>query len=143
MDSFKKAKIIKWLNYSQYFLISISCTLILVYEISVLVDKYLEKNTGTGDLFVKFDVCKSRISKRLYFCIVQADKYVHISKTPFPDLTICPTNPYKEEVLIKNGITNREDYRWNAKWNSNDSSISPKQLFESIGKANHLDNLLN
>ena len=55
MDSFKKAKIIKWLNYSQYFLISISCTLILVYEISVLVDKYLEKNTGTGGFNEKFD----------------------------------------------------------------------------------------
>ena len=55
MDSFKKAKIIKWLNYSQYFLIFITCTLILVYEISVMVDKYLEKNTGTGGFNVKFD----------------------------------------------------------------------------------------
>ena len=77
------------------------------------------------------------------YCIIQADKYVHISKTPFPDLTICPTNPYKEELLIKNGIASREEYRWDAKWNSNDSSVLPKQLFNSIGNSNLHHNLLS
>ena len=63
-----------------------------------------------------------------------ADKYVHVSQTSFPELSVCPSLPYKEHILMKNGITSREDIRWEAKWISNDSSLSAQKFYEKVGE---------
>ena len=61
-----------------------------------------------------------------------ADKYVHVSKTAFPELTICPANPYKLNVLQANGINTRNDLRFGSKWISNDTTKSPSDFYNEI-----------
>ena len=72
------------------------------------IEKYLNKNTGT------------------------ADKYVHVSKTSFPELTICPTYPYKLENLQSNGIAARNKIQFGASWISNNTNITPQSLYQGI-----------
>ena len=71
---------LKWVKHTQYLIIFMLCWGFLVYEIFCAFEKYLEKDTGT------------------------ADEYVLNTKTKFPALTICPSLPYKEEILHRNGI---------------------------------------
>ena len=71
---------LKWVKHAQYLIIFLLCWGFLVYEIFCAFEKYLEKDTGT------------------------ADEYVLNTKTKFPALTICPSSPYKEEILHRNGI---------------------------------------
>lgn len=97
--------IIKRIQYAAIFTI---CTLVLLIQVAKCVDKYLNKNTGTGD------------------------KYVHVSKTSFPELTICPTYPYKLDVLQRNGISNRNKIQLEAQWLSNNSLTTPQKLFKQI-----------
>lgn len=61
-----------------------------------------------------------------------ADKYVHVSKTAFPELTICPTYPYKLEVLQSNGIETRNNLRFGSNWISNDTNTTPEQFYKEI-----------
>ena len=61
-----------------------------------------------------------------------ADKYVHVSKTAFPELTICPTYPYRLEVLQANGIETRNLLRFGSNWISNDTNLSAEQFYKDI-----------
>ena len=48
----------------------------------------------------------------------------HILQTqPFPELSVCPTNNYKVDVLQKNGVRTKQDIQFNAQWISNNSDI--------------------
>ena len=66
-------------------------------------------------------------------------RYVHISKTMLPEITICPTYPYNETTLAKNGILSRTNIQWDTQWISNDTSKSPKSFYkEAVLKAGKL-----
>ena len=71
---------LQWIKRIQYFIIFVFCLAFLIYQIYACVDKYLEKAVGT------------------------ADEYVLNNKTKFPELSICPSLPYREGILQKNGI---------------------------------------
>ena len=92
----------------QYFVIIVACTVVLFFQVAKCAEKYIEKSTGT------------------------ADKYVHVSKTAFPELTICPTYPYKLDVIQANGIKTRNDLRFGSQWISNNSRMSPTQFYNEI-----------
>ena len=92
----------------QYAVIFVICTLVLLIQVAKCVEKYLYKSTGT------------------------ADKYVHITQTSFPELTICPTYPYKLDVLQQNGISDRKKIQLAAQWLSNNSDKTPQKLYEEI-----------
>ena len=62
---------LKTIKRVQNVLIVIICTSVLAFQIGQCSFKYLDKETGT------------------------ADKYVHVSNTSFPELTVCPTYPYR------------------------------------------------
>ena len=94
---------IKRVQYSVVFLIAFA---VLIFQIYECVEKYLERNTGTGD------------------------KYEHTSKVPFPEMTICPTYPYRLNVLNKNGISGKNNIQLGAQWISNDTSVTPIQLYD-------------
>ena len=90
----------------QYFFIFIIASAILTFQTYECIEKYLQRNTGTGD------------------------KYEHTSKVPFLEMTICPTYPYRLNVLNKNGISGKNNIQLGAQWISNDSSVTPKQLYD-------------
>ena len=111
----------------QYAIIIITCSAVLITQIVECVNKYLAKNTAT------------------------ADKYVHVSKTAFPVLTICPTYPYKLDVLQasivltfkcsnfnvsfhfqQNGIQFKNEIQFQAKWISDNPSLSPQDFYRQI-----------
>ena len=71
---------LQWIKRIQYFIIFVFCLGFLIYQIYECIGKYLEKAVGT------------------------ADEYVLNNKTKFPELSICPSLPYREEILLKNGI---------------------------------------
>ena len=58
--------------------------------------------------------------------------YLPTSVTSFPDLSICPSDPYHMENLIKNGIKSIDDYRFKHTWNSNNISKSAKDLYKEV-----------
>lgn len=74
VQQFVQAKL-KTIKKAQYGIIFVVCTAVLLFQVGQCAFKYLDKETGT------------------------ADKYVHVSNTSFPELTICPTYPYREDVL--------------------------------------------
>ena len=62
-----------------------------------------------------------------------SDKYQHIATLPFPDLSICPSYPYKLDVLQANGITDKSSYQFKAGWvSTKDPSKKPKELFHDV-----------
>ena len=71
-------------------------------------DKYLASNTAT------------------------AESYSYIADQPFPELTVCPSLPYKENILARNGIPARKYIQLEADWVSNDSRTTPEDLFEQV-----------
>jgi hypothetical protein len=97
-----------WVKRFQYAFIVIICTAVLFFQIGKCIEKYYSNNTGT------------------------ADKYVHVSKTAFPELTICPTYPYKLDKLIANGISTKSEIQFGANWISNDSRKSPQDFYNEI-----------
>ena len=106
-NKYSKIGILKKLLYA---LIVITCTVVLIYQVNECVEKYLEKNTGTGD------------------------QYVHISKTSFPVMTVCPTYSYNLSVLAANGVgdgaaKSRTEIQWNSNWLSNDTGKSPREFY--------------
>ena len=40
------------------------------------------------------------------------DSYMHLSKTSFPMVTLCPTNPYRLEVIQAAGILSLAELRF-------------------------------
>ena len=96
------------IKYIQYAIIVIACTLVLIFQIAKCFEKYFDKNTGT------------------------ADKYVHVSTTPFPELSICPTYPYKLDNLQSNGIATRNKIQFGSLWISNNSNITPQSLYQGM-----------
>ena len=80
MHKYCRQYCLKWVKRAQYLIIFLLCWGFLFYEIFCAFEKYLEKDIGT------------------------ADEYVLNTKTKFPALTICPSLPYKEEILHRNGI---------------------------------------
>ena len=59
----------------QYTVIIVLCSGFLTVQCVECINKFLAKRTATGDY------------------------YVHTSRTSFPVLTICPTHPYRLDVL--------------------------------------------
>ena len=92
----------------QFVLIVIVCTGVLISQIVQCVEKYMSRNTGT------------------------AEKYEHVSEIVFPEMTICPTYPYKLEVLQENGIAGTNNIQLGAQWISNDSRTSPRELYDDV-----------
>ena len=92
----------------QYGFIFMACSVVLFFQIAKCAEKFMAKSTGT------------------------ADKYVHVSKTAFPELTICPTYPYKFDVLQANGISTRNELRFQSNWISNNSNKSPQDFYKEI-----------
>ena len=92
----------------QYFVIFIIASAILIFQTYKCVEKYMLRNTGTGD------------------------KYQHTSKVPFPEMTICPTYPYRLNVLNNNGISGKNSIQLGAQWISNDSSVTPVEFYEKV-----------
>ena len=86
----------------QFAIIFVVCTGILVFQAGQCAFKYLDKETGT------------------------ADKYVHVSNASFPELSICPTYPYRLDVLQANGVEKTWDVQFDANWISNDTTKSAK-----------------
>ena len=61
-----------------------------------------------------------------------AESYSYIADQPFPDLTVCPSLPYKKNVLVKNGIPARKNIQLGAEWVSKDSRTAPEDFFEQV-----------
>ncbi|XP_023334500.1 uncharacterized protein LOC111705999 isoform X2 [Eurytemora carolleeae] len=100
-------KKVGWAKKIQFILIFLVSFAILIVQGRQCVENYLKKLTSTGDT------------------------YAHVATLPFPELTICPTYPYKLDVLQANGIPSQSAIQFNSNWISNISFISPKQLYES------------
>ena len=92
----------------QYLIIIIIAIAVLIIQSYECVEKYMLKNTGSGD------------------------KYQHTSQVPFPEMTICPTYPYQLDVLNENGIPGTNNIQLGAQWISNDSSVTPKDLYQDV-----------
>ena len=99
---------LKSIKRAQYGIIFLVCSAVLFFQCGQCALKYLDKETGT------------------------ADKYVHVSNVSFPELTICPTYPYREDVLKENGIERAWEVQFGASWISNDSNTSPVQFYEDM-----------
>ena len=89
----------------RYGMIFLLCSVILCYQVSQLVIRFFEERTGISD------------------------EYMDISKVPFPEFNVCPKFPYKTDVLKKHGIENRRQIQFEAQWVSNDSSITPREMY--------------
>ena len=72
------------------------------------------------------------VQKYLNFSTGTGDKYVHVSRTSFPVLTVCATYPYKMDRLAAHGISYKNKLQLEAHWVSNDSSVSPVQFYEDV-----------
>ncbi len=91
----------------QFMVIFVFCFGILMFQAAQCVRKFLDHKTGT------------------------ADKYAHVSKAPFPVLTICPPYPYDSEQLTNHGVT-RSQIQWKANWISNQSDVDPVQFYDDV-----------
>ena len=49
-------------------------------------------------------------------------------------MTICPTYPYKLDVLQRNGIKGRNFIQLGAQWLSNETYTTPEQLYSEVVK---------
>ena len=58
------------------------------------------------------------------------DKYEHLSDVAFPELTLCPSVPYKRDFLKDNGIDDVKDIQFNAKWVSDIPGLTAKEFFK-------------
>ena len=101
----KHLKAIQRLQYLVIIIVAIAVLIIQTYE---CVEKYMLKSTGSGD------------------------EYQHTSQVPFPEMTICPTYPYQLEVLKDNGIPGTNNIQLGAQWISNDSFVTPKDLYQDV-----------
>ena len=98
---------------AQFVTILLLCTSILLFQSMKCIIKFREKSTGTGD------------------------KYVDISKTSFPVMSICPTYPYKLDILQDNGLETLTSIQFGASWISNHSGVSPTEFYEKVVHSAH------
>ena len=77
------------------------------------------------------------LEKWWQFETATADSYSHIKLQPFPELTVCPANPYKVETLKAHGISEARDIQFGAGWISNDSDIRLRLRKFSPPKSHH------
>ena len=128
--------------------------MVLSFQVAKCAEKFINKSTGTIHILIKqiVSINNGELSKwaREYYKLMKfwnchhikllfwlqstgtADKYVHVSKTAFPELTICPTYPYRLEALQSNGIETRNLLRFGSNWISNNTNISAEQFYEEI-----------
>ena len=93
---------------TQFFIILFISTGILCFQTAQCVDKFFLKATGT------------------------ADKYVHVSKTSFPILTVCPTYPYKLDRLQHHGVETKSDIQFGAEFSSKIPGVTPQEFYEDV-----------
>lgn len=92
----------------QFFTVLFISTVVLIVQTAQCVDKYFAKDTGTGD------------------------KYVHVSSTSFPVMTICPTYPYRLPVLRSYGVDTLTDLQFGAQWVPQNATVSPVEFYEDV-----------
>ena len=101
-------KTIPWVKKIQFTLLVLGATAFLVVRVYNCFTTWLDSETGTRTL------------------------YLPTSETPFPDLSICPSDPYNLETLIQNGIKGVDEYRFNSNWNSDNPGKKAKDLYEEV-----------
>ena len=104
--SFKKT--LPWIKKIQFTLLVLAATAFVIVRVYECLTTFFDGETGTQTL------------------------YLPTSETSFPDLTICPSDPYNQDKLIQNGIKSVHEYRWNSNWNSNHSGKTAKELYEEV-----------
>ena len=92
----------------QFSLLVLGATGFLIVRVYECITTFLASETGTRTL------------------------YLPTTEMSFPDLTICPADPYNLEKLVQNGIKSVDEYRWNSNWNSNQSGKTGKELYEEV-----------
>ena len=88
--------------------------------------KCLKRNSNSGPaacLLLTSLALEMCLEKWFRFETATADSYSHIKLQPFPQLTVCPAQPYKLEVLREHGISNTSDLQFDADWISNNSDV--------------------
>ena len=120
-----------WLNSTKIFLflfLNLSpvprCWLLLYFSVSISAVLYRDRDCYPAACLVltslALEMC---LEKWLRFETATADSYSHIKLQPFPQLTVCPAQPYKLEVLRAHGVSEVSDIQFNAEWTSNDTDI--------------------
>ena len=102
------SKTLPWIKKIQFTLLVLGATTFLGYRVFLCFTTFLDSETGTRTL------------------------YLPTSETPFPDLSICPSDPYNLEKLVQNGIKGVDEYRLNSNWNSDNPGKKAKDLYEEI-----------
>ena len=97
---------LKRIKRCQFLCILAVCLGILGFQTAKCFNKYFLKSTGT------------------------ADKYVHASVTAFPEMTVCPTTPYRLESLVHHGVDTRSQIQFGSKWISDKIGVTPQQFYE-------------
>ena len=100
----------KWnrIKKTQFIVILLICSGILAFQVAQCVKKYYLMATATGD------------------------KYVHVSKTSFPVMTICSTYPYKLDRLNYHGVATKTDIQFKAQFVSNRSGVTPVEFYNDV-----------
>ena len=101
-------KTIPWIKKIQFSLLVLGATAFLVVRVYNCFTTWLDSETGTRTL------------------------YLPTSETSFPDLSICPSDPYNLQELVQNGINNVNDYRLKSNWNSNKPGKKAKDLYGEV-----------
>ena len=101
-------KTIPWIQKIQFSLLVLGATAFLVVRVYTCFTTWLDSETGTRTL------------------------YLPTSETSFPDLSICPADPYNLEKLVENGIKGVNEYRSKSNWNSNKPGKKAKDLYEEV-----------
>ena len=104
--SFKKT--LPWIKKIQFTLLVLGATAFVIVRVYDCLTTFFDGETGTQTL------------------------YLPTSETSFPDLTICPADPYNLDELIQNGIKSVNEYRFNSNWNSNHSGKAAIQLYKDV-----------
>ena len=106
--TFSKGYLLRRLKKIQYFFITVGCLCFFSFQALQNINQFVRKETGTRIL------------------------YKPTEDAEFPDVTICPKNPYIKENLQKNGVQSINDYRFNGYWLSNDSSKDATEFYREV-----------
>ena len=77
-------------------------------------------------------LCSKCVEKYFGKTTSTADHYVHTSKVIFPELTLCPTYPYKLDILHQHGIKGRNSIQLENQWISNYSHVTPEHFYSEV-----------
>ena len=99
---------IKQIKKLQYWIITISCISFFIFQAVQVLLEFLAKEKGT------------------------TMKYVPITESEFPAFTSCSMSPYNTEELQQNGISHVKYYRNGGIWVSNDTNVSPEELYHKV-----------